>query len=88
MNKNTIYQDIQQKLMGLAIYINDDISDNDIKDIHQAVISVINKKIEEAIETEYSQETIPIFDSLFTDGEYRKSFYNAIEERIKEMKNV
>ena len=34
---------------------------------------------------EYSSKVIPMFDGLFTDGEYRKSFYNAVESRIKEL---
>lgn len=36
---------------------------------------------------ELSQEIIPIFDGLFTDGDYRKSFYAAIETRIEELKS-
>ena len=55
---------------------------DDIKAFLKAKLTEVDKS---AREEEYTQETIPMFDSLFTDGEYRKSFYEAVETRIKEI---
>ena len=45
----------------------------------------IQQLITKAKIEEYTQEVIPLFDGLFTDAEHRKSFYNAVEERITEI---